>query len=132
VTLRPTVPFLSVILAAAALAGLGACFSERVQAPAGGQCVAAPDSTPQGSPIIHIVDFSFQPASICVDAGSTVTWVNDDAQAHTSTADQGAWDSPLLSPGNSFTSTFDQVGTFAYHCTPHPFMQGAVVVPATP
>jgi len=126
--MRPGLPLLSAILATAVFAGLTGCFSEHVQAPAGGQCVAAPDSTPQGSPIIHIVNFAFQPASLCVDAGTTVTWRNDDTPSHTSSADQGEWDSPLLGPGNSFAFTFAQAGTFAYHCTPHPFMQGAVVV----
>jgi plastocyanin len=63
-----------------------------------------------------------------VDAGTTVTWLNDGFQVHTSTADQGEWDSPLLSSGDSFTFTFSQAGTFAFHCTPHPFMTGTVVV----
>ena len=57
--MRPGLPLLSAILATAVFAGLTGCFSEHVQAPAGGQCVAAPDSTPQGSPIIHIVNFAF-------------------------------------------------------------------------
>jgi plastocyanin len=127
-TVRPGISLLSALLVTAAAGGLAGCFSEHVQAPPAGQCVAAPDSTPQGSPIIHIIDFAFQAASTCVAVGTTVTWQNDDTQAHTSTADQGEWDSPLLSPGNSFTFTFNQPGTFAFHCTPHPFMQGGVVV----
>ena len=57
-----------------------------------------------------------------------MTWLNDDGPAHTSTADQGQWDSLLLSEGDSFTFTFSQAGTFAFHCTPHPFMLGTVVV----
>lgn len=118
-------------LVAAGVGILGGCFSEHVQAPSDGQCVASPDSTAQGSPIISIVNFSFQPVSTCVDAGTTVTWMNNEppaAPAHTTTADQSAWGSALLNPGDTYAFTFTQTGTFAYHCTPHPFMQASVVV----
>jgi len=118
-------------LVGATLAALGlvaGCFSERVAAPGGGQCVAPPDSTLQGSPIIRIVDFEFQPAAACVTPGTTVTWINGGAQIHTTTADLGGWDSPFLNPGASYTVTFAQGGTFAYHCTPHPFMVAKIVV----
>lgn len=115
----------------ASVAGLGllaGCFSERVAAPGAGQCVAPADSTPQGSPIIRIVDFEFQPAAACVSAGTTVTWINGGIQIHTSTADLGVWNSPSINPGASYSRTFTQGGTFAYHCTPHPFMVATVVV----
>ena len=127
-TMSTEASLLYAILASAAVGGLAGCFSEHVQAPPTGECVAAPDSTAQGSPIIRIVDFAFHPGPTCVDAGTTVTWLNDGAQAHTSTADQGEWDSPLLNTDDSFTFTFSQAGTFAFHCTPHPFMLGTVVV----
>jgi plastocyanin len=127
-TIRPAIALLLTLLAAGASGGLAACFSEHVQGPAAGQCVAPPDSTAQGSPLIHIINFAFQPAATCLDVGTTATWLNDDTQAHTSTADQGEWNSPLLNPGSSFTFTFAQAGTFAFHCTPHPFMQGTIVV----
>lgn len=119
------------VLAAAGFGLLGGCFSEHPQAPGAGQCVAPPDSTVQGSPIISILNFSFQPGSACIDVGTTVTWMNNEpvsTPAHTTTADQGAWGSPLLNPGATYTFTFNQAGTFAYHCNPHPFMQASVVV----
>lgn len=119
------------ILAGSAL-GLGlaaSCFSERVASSVGAQCVAPPDSTALGSPIIRIVDFEFRPASACITRGTTVTWLNAGTQIHTSTADLGAWDSPFLSPGATYTRTFSSAGTFAYHCTPHPSMVARVVVP---
>jgi plastocyanin len=121
---------LLVAAASAALAAAGvtaACFSERTTA-AGAQCTVPADSTAGGSPIIHIVDFEFQPASACIAPGTTVTWRNDGAQTHSSTADLGAWDSPFLAPGATFTHTFAQAGTLDYHCTPHPFMKARVVV----
>jgi plastocyanin len=35
---------------------------------------------------------------------------------------------PFLNPGATYTVTFAQGGTFAYHCTPHPFMVAKIVV----
>lgn len=66
-----------------------------------------------------------------IGVGGTVTWVNCDdpgQPAHTSTADQGAWSSPSLNPGDVFSRAFAQAGTFAYHCEPHPFMTATVIV----
>jgi hypothetical protein len=39
-----------------------------------------------------------------------------------------SWDSGLKSPGESFSFTFNEKGTFSYHCTPHPQMKGTVIV----
>lgn len=75
--------------------------------------------------------FAFVPASLTVAPGRMVTWENCDEpgiDAHTSTSDEGLWDSPLLSPGEVFTRTFQEAGEFPYHCTPHPTLQGVVIV----
>ena len=113
--------------------GIMACFSEREStAPAAsGQCTVPIGSQVPGSSLIIIRNFGFEPASVTVVQGGTVTWVNCDDSgqpAHTSTADAGAWSSPTLAPGEAFSHTFDQAGDFAYHCEPHPFMTGSVVV----
>ncbi len=44
------------------------------------------------------------------------------------TATDQSWTSPLLEPGDSWSRTFDRRGTYAFYCTPHPFMKGMVVV----
>lgn len=120
-------------LAASALVIL-ACFSER-SAPTGPisgvECRIPLGPDVVGSTLVAIRDFSFQPAEIRIKAGGTVTWVmcEDPGQpAHTSTADQGAWSSPSLNPGDVFSRAFAQAGTFAYHCEPHPFMTATVIV----
>ena len=79
-------------------------------------------------PAVGIVDFEFQPATLTIEPGQTVTWVNCGDQAHTTTSDGGVWDSDLLFPGETFTRTFGAAGTFPYHCTPHPVMQGTIIV----
>lgn len=88
--------------------------------PTGGQGVAGADVTIGG--------FAFGPVEIRVQAGETVRWINGDPVAHTVTSDDGAFDSGLVRPGASYERRFDEPGIFPYHCTPHPFMTGRVVV----
>ncbi len=77
---------------------------------------------------IEIVEFTFQADTVRVTPGTLVRWVNRDPVAHTSTADEGEWKSPLLGPGETFDVKFDEEGEFPYYCTPHPFMRGVVIV----
>jgi plastocyanin len=44
------------------------------------------------------------------------------------TSDAGAFKSPVLQPGASFSFTFTKPGSYSYHCSIHPFMTGKVVV----
>ena len=82
----------------------------------------------QDGAAVSIVDFAFQPASMQVPAGTTVTWTNSGAATHTVTADNDAFDSGRLAPGASFSQTFAAAGTFTYHCEIHPQMIGTIVV----
>ena len=77
---------------------------------------------------VQVVDFAFEPATMTVPVGSTVTWTNSGSRPHTVTADDGSFDSGRLDPGEQFSQTFDQAGTFTYHCGFHPEMQGSIVV----
>jgi plastocyanin len=113
-------------LMSAALAG---CFSEReATAPIEGVCSFPVGEDVPGSTIVVIQDFAFEPADVRVRAGDRVTWINCDTDSHTSTADGGQWASPLFAPGERFTQTFPTSGEFPYHCEPHPFMTGRVIV----
>lgn len=86
-------------------------------------------NTPQAANQVSIANMSFSPASITVKKGSTVTWTNNDSIAHTVTADSGnTFDSGTLDPGKTFTHTFNDTGSFAYHCNIHPEMHGTVTV----
>jgi plastocyanin len=105
------------------------CFSERAAtAPVEGVCSLPVGEGVPGSTLIVISRFTFAPIDVRVRAGERVTWVNCDLEAHTSTADGGQWVSGLLSPGDGFTQTFPTTGEFSYHCEPHPFMIGRVIV----
>ncbi len=77
---------------------------------------------------VTIQNSAFSPASITVAVGSTVTWTNKDAIAHTTTSDATGWDSGSLAQNADFAHTFAVKGTFSYHCSIHPFMTGTVTV----
>jgi len=78
---------------------------------------------------VHIAQLTFQTDTVIIPAGQSVRWVNDDELAHTVTfADAALGGSDLLARGQAFTRAFDHPGTYAYTCTPHPFMRGVVIV----
>jgi plastocyanin len=77
---------------------------------------------------VSIKDFAFNPSNTTVSPGTTVTWVNNDQTAHTVTANNGAFDSGTLQPGQSYSFAFDKPGTYAYHCNIHPDMTATVTV----
>jgi plastocyanin len=85
---------------------------------------------------------AFKPAALTVDAGTTVTWVQTDAGAHTVTSGtvqqggagvtempDGRFDSGEIATGETYEFTFDKPGTYAYFCAIHPAtMRGEVRV----
>jgi plastocyanin len=90
--------------------------------------VAAP--VPAGATIgaeITVRGFRFLGDTVTISAGQAVRWTNDDPIEHTITFDDGTG-SPLIPPNGGFARRFDQPGTYTYHCTPHPYMKGVVVV----
>lgn len=114
---------------ALALGALASCFSERsATSVEGGECRFRPGDGIAGSTVVVIRGFAFDPSEVRLRAGERVTWINCDGESHTSTADGGAWSSPLLPPGGAFTHEFEAAGEFLYHCEPHPFMTGRVTV----
>ena len=80
---------------------------------------------------VTIQNFAFSPASITVKVGTKVTWTNKDGVSHSITADTAsayAPDGQLFGQNQTFSFTFSKAGTYTYHCTPHPYMHGTVVV----
>ena len=90
--------------------------------------VFAPAASAQDEMTVSIQDFFFEPDQLTVAPGTTVTWVNDGAEPHTSTADDGTWDSGTLQPGESFSFTFDDPGDYSYLCEIHPDMTATITV----
>jgi plastocyanin len=113
---------------AAAVVGLSTagCFSEHVVGPGGptGQELCAGTQ----ANVVRIRDFAFGPAAISVPRGTTLTWVNCDPDAHTTTSNTGVWDSEVLTQYTKFEHTFNTAGAFPYFCEIHPGMQASVTV----
>ncbi|MGH7501735.1 MAG: plastocyanin/azurin family copper-binding protein [Longimicrobiales bacterium] len=127
---RATVFLLMPTFVAATLAG---CFSDEPDditdpTPDFVSCSASAPSPPADARVIRIQNFAFGPAQLTIPSGTTVYWINCDNDQHTTTSDNGVWDSPLLSENSAFSRRFDATGSFPYHCTPHPFMTASITV----
>lgn len=70
---------------------------------------------------------SFQPGTLSVSGGTSVSWTNADQVNHTVTFDAGP-DCGQVSTGQSVTAQFPGPGSYAYHCKIHPSMKGTVTV----
>lgn len=78
---------------------------------------------------VDIKSFAYGPENINVKVGTTVTWTNQDGVRHDVTGHDGKGpQSELLGKGESYSYTFKEAGTFDYHCSPHPYMIGTVIV----
>lgn len=85
-------------------------------------------STAPGTSNVEIVERAYNPHTVTVEAGATVTWKNTVLDPHTVTADGGTFNSGVMNGGTSFSVTFTTPGTFDYSCLIHPTMHGVVVV----
>jgi plastocyanin len=91
-----------------------------------------PVPIPGNGTVVRIVDDvesnSYNPNPLEVEAGQTVTWVNDDSAIHTVTSTDGTFESDILQRGEIFNHTFDRQGEYPYYCDLHPAMVGTVSV----
>ncbi|MDG2027099.1 MAG: plastocyanin/azurin family copper-binding protein [Acidimicrobiales bacterium] len=80
---------------------------------------------------------AYTPPVIVVDAGTIVTWRNEDSVVHTITSGRsdgnvgtpdGRFDSGNIERPDTFTVTFTEPGEYDYYCLPHPWMRGRVIV----
>ena len=78
---------------------------------------------------IETENFAFSPKTIKVKAGGTISFTNKDSVSHTFTADDGSFDSGLVGDNQTKTITApSEPGEYPFHCTPHPYMKGTLVV----
>jgi plastocyanin len=82
------------------------------------------------APAVQIKDDAFSPRTLTITVGQTVTFTNDDDDAHTVTAVDGSFDSKGLDTHGVWRHVFKKPGSYAYFCQLHPFMKGTIVVKA--
>jgi plastocyanin len=111
----------AIFAASMAVVLLGVLLGSRAEAQTGCQA---------GDVGVSIDGYAFSPALVTVAPGTTVCWTNRQSVSHTVTSDTGAFDSGSLPLDGTFRMTFTAEGSFAYHCEPHPYMTGTVVVSA--
>jgi plastocyanin len=108
---------------------LGGCGSSSSSAPPTTTAPpAASSSAANGQLTVTIKDFKFDPGTLQANVGQTVTITNDDSAPHNWTDKGGAFKSPDLDQGESFTYKFQKAGTYNVYCSIHPFMTQTVVV----
>ena len=92
--------------------------------------ILAAGAAPAASTEVRIDQFAFIPDRVTVKAGTIVTWSNQDDVPHTVASSDKLFKSKALDTGDKFSFTFTTPGTYAYFCSVHPHMTGAVVVEA--
>ncbi len=88
-------------------------------------CVSSPATAATGT-AVSIEGFAFNPKTLTIEVGTTVTWTNNDTAGHDVKGD--AFASPRMPLGGTFSFTFDTAGTFEYICGVHPSMKGTIIV----
>ena len=91
---------------------------------AGTQLAAVAESTVE----VTIDNFTFAPATITIEPGTTVKWLNRDDIPHTIVEKSLAFRSKALDTDDSFSHQFDDIGVVDYFCSLHPHMTGRVIV----
>ncbi len=126
------------------VAGCGSASSENSSSAGGGSSSSAasspaPSDSASGSPsaqaspdaeaaVITITDYEYAvPAKVA--PGATVMIKNEDAVAHTVTADKGgAFDVKVPAGGTAELTAPDQAGSVPFHCTYHSNMEATLQV----
>ena len=86
------------------------------------EAVRAEDAT------ISIDNFTFAPERLTLQAGTTVTWRNQDDIPHTVASTARLFKSSALDTDDTYSFTFTEPGTYEYFCSLHPRMTGTIVV----
>ena len=79
---------------------------------------------------VRIERDGFRPATITIDLDDTVLWRNADTVRHQVVSETGAFASPVLRPGQTFSFPFSVAGRYPYRDALEPSERGVVVVRA--
>jgi plastocyanin len=113
----------AVVVGLVALAGCGGSMSPSSGGGGGGSC------TPTATRVC-LMNSAFNPTTLTIMHGTTVTWVNADAYAHSVTSATGSpdtYDSGQIAGGGMFSHLFATAGTYNYYC----YIHGANGTPPT-
>lgn len=77
---------------------------------------------------VAIQNSALNPVTLNVQVGTTVTWINRDPHPQDVVSDSGLFNSGNLTNGQSYNYTFNQTGSYLYHSSIHPSMNGTIIV----
>lgn len=114
-------------------AGIAPAFAEDQPVTFDRQAVFAASEVPADAIVVEIDQLKYQTPELTVKVGDTVTWVNKEVMPHDVAFNPGPVGPAILVGGmmmkdQAFSVTFNEPGTYDYHCSPHPFMRGKVIV----
>jgi plastocyanin len=118
----------ALVAAIVAIAGCSGSSGSSSSTPSssGGSGASAGSGSGSSAVTVSLKNFAFDPSSIDVAVGGSVTFVNNDSVAHDVVCD--GWDSGQMAPGATYAHTFATAGTFPIHCSIHPQMTASVTV----
>jgi plastocyanin len=89
---------------------------------------ATPGAAAETTVEISIDNFTFTPATLTIERGTMVKWLNRDDIPHTVVDKSLAFKSPALDTDDSFSRQFNESGVIDYFCSLHPHMTGKIIV----
>ncbi len=106
------------------------------------EVAAAPEAAAPGASETYTVkmgtdngQLKFEPSFLTIKQGDTIEWVMNKIGPHNVIVDGApsiSHKNMLMAPGSSYTSTFDEAGSYSFYCAPHrgAGMKGKVIVEA--
>lgn len=91
-------------------------------------CSGASSNSGDKDTVVSIRNYNFEPGSLEIMAGQSVTWLNGDESEHCLVGTNATWESEQMKPGERYTKTFDKPGEYTYSCRNHARMKGTVIV----
>ncbi|MDQ4490042.1 cupredoxin domain-containing protein [Sinomonas sp. ASV486] len=118
--------FQTLLLASGLILTVGACSPPAGPTPSPSSTMTM-DMGSSSQATIHVKDFAFTGANSAA-AGTRISVMNMDGEAHSVTADDGSFD-VTVQPGKTLDFTVPaKPGTYAYHCKFHADMHGTLTV----
>ncbi len=83
---------------------------------------------------VEIVKYRYQPQVVTIRAGEQVRWINRErrqyhsVKIHRDGSQDALIESDYFFPGDQWSYTFSEPGSYSYLCGPHPEMSGRVEV----
>ncbi|WP_319507103.1 hypothetical protein [uncultured Methanolobus sp.] len=121
--------FLIILVSVLALFFSG-CVEEQASDVHSNEVISEPQAI-EADAIVYIDKYEFHPYSTTISPGDTVRWINNDSVAFIikgNLVGGDSFQSPTLRINDTFSYTFEDVGTYKYELVTHPWTKGGLIV----